>query len=104
MALLMLVCQLAVLDDWNLLPTGLLLYAIGIPTAWEAFSTTSRSVLGVNIWTEKDVKYWQQQRQQDDIQQRIRAAQFEYHVLQRRSQVRIVPMQQKDGTTALYSM
>lgn len=83
------VWRLATLDEWNLLPTGLLMLYAGITITIEEFS-----------------KEFQQQQAQEEffLQQRIMNARFEYHILRGDSKARIVSRLETDGSTTLYAI
>lgn len=86
---LMFVYQLAVLDEFNLLPTGLLMLHVGITITIEEFA-----------------KEFQRQHdlEQAFLQQRILNAKFEYHVLRGDPQAQIVSRLEADGSTTLYAI
>lgn len=110
MTVLLILLQLAILDDWNLLPTGILLYVVGIPMCFEEFSRTDRGgyinnfVDRLLLSREDDEDLLLRMEQNNEIlQSRIHAAMFEYHVLRNRPHVQIVPMEIEDRI-ALYAI
>ena len=82
------VCQMAVLDEWNLLPTGLLMLQLGLTMTIEEFAKVARL----------------EQQEQAFLQQRILEAKFEYHVLRGERHVQIVSLLEPDGSTTLYTV
>ena len=86
---LVFVYQLAVLDELNLLPTGLLMLHVGITITIEEFA-----------------KEFQRQHELEEafLQERILSAKFEYHVLRGDPQAQIVSRLEADGSTKLYAI
>ena len=78
--------QLALLDDWNLLPTGILMIQVGLTMTLEEFAKES-------VWNHEEF-----------LKQRVAAAKFEYHVLRGQPEARIVQYMEADGTTTLYAV
>ena len=83
------VFQLATLDEWNLLPTGVLMLYAGITITIEEFS--------------KEFQYRQAQ-EEAFLRQRIEHAKFEYHVLRGDLKAQIVSRLEADGTTTFYAI
>ena len=99
MLFLLYIWQLALLDEYNLLPIGILLYNIGIPMAIEEFSRTDGGMFGDGpIFTDDDFL------DLDELRRRVLAAEFEYHVLRRQPNVKIVAMHNDDGSRSLFAM
>ena len=114
---LAIISQIAMIDTMNILPCGLLLFAIEIPYAvelisspWDEdediidFSNWINNLFGfvVDIQEQQEDRFEVVKRQRDEfIRNKIRAAQFEYHVLRGRPNVRIVPVQNKAGIVSI---
>jgi len=82
------ICRLAVLDEWNLLPTGLLMLYAGIHITMEEFAKEAQ---------------WQRE-QAELLQERIRATLFEYHVLRGEPRVKIIERPEGDGSSTIYAI
>lgn len=113
-AFLMVLCQFAAVDDINLLPAGIIMYAFGITFVIEQLTTPDDTmieiplgVFGMLPWFQDGWKEHQQmmiQRQRElEFKQAYDSAMFEYHVLRGRNNVKIIPIAQ-DGKTVLYAI
>ena len=113
---LLVICQLAVVDDYHLLPIGIFLYAVGIGLAMEWLQDPPEevTVMMVTPWEELARQRRHQQRQpncrQDEIsfrQEEFRRVQemvnFQFNVLQGKQNVRVIAVEQENGQVTYFT-
>jgi hypothetical protein len=100
----MVLMQLVVVDMYWLLPTGVILYAVSLQIAWEQWM--NEILENQRYQQQQRLELQQQQRKRElKLQVAIQRAEFEYHVLQDRGDIEIVPVYEPDiGRTIVYAV
>mmetsp|Transcript_31285 Transcript_31285/g.75671 ORF Transcript_31285/g.75671 Transcript_31285/m.75671 type:complete len:255 (-) Transcript_31285:1420-2184(-) len=85
------------MDEWMLLPVGILLYSVALQCAWENWYDEMEFTRLHQLQHQLDVKEWliHQRQRHRSLQQAVQRAKFEIHVLQNRPNVPILPRRQK---------
>ena len=108
---LLVICQLAVVDDYHLLPIGIFLYAVGIGLAMEWLQDPPEevTVMMVTPWEEL-ARQRQPNCRQDEIsfrQEEFRRVQemvnFQFNVLQGKQNVRVIAVEQENGQVKYFT-
>mmetsp|Transcript_31284 Transcript_31284/g.75668 ORF Transcript_31284/g.75668 Transcript_31284/m.75668 type:complete len:259 (-) Transcript_31284:1420-2196(-) len=91
------ICPFIMMDEWMLLPVGILLYSVALQCAWENWYDEMEFNTRLHLRQQLDVKEWliEQRRRHRSLQQAVQRAKFEIHVLQNRPNVPILPRRQK---------
>ena len=121
LAFLVVLGQFAMIDTINFLPTGILLYSVGIALMVEVVGTKNDDddEDGIAFWIQKEEQnrqeliFWKKQQQQlqqqlqkqqkEDLRKGMKDAMFEWHVLRNRPNVKIIP-RRENGKTVLYAI
>jgi hypothetical protein len=114
--LLLVICQLAYVDVHNLLPLGIILYAVGIGLVLELLENPDEAVLMMIPWEEERQRLEEAEeqvrirhhRQQEQFRQKElvyvqEMANFEFHVLQGKPKVRVIAREDENGQIIYYT-
>ena len=105
MVFLTTVCPFIMMDEWMLLPVGILLYSVALQCAWENWYD-EMELTRLQQFEQRSVKEWliQQRKRHRSLQQAVERAKFEVHILQNRPHVPIVPRQNPNDKSGRFEV
>jgi hypothetical protein len=105
MIFLVTVCPFIMIDEWMLLPVGVLLYSVAFQLAWENWTDEVEFSKQQEQGADR-MKEWLrlQRKRHRSLQEAVDRAKFEIHILQNRPRVPVIPRQSPDGTFEVFSL